>query len=68
MGGTEGQPARRDRNVPIDERMPDLDLVNLSKRKSRKHKYVTAPYCFDRRGLWYKEYWRLADLKDSTDT
>lgn len=55
----------QDRDVPIDQRKTDSELITIALTKTRAARYLAAPYCFNRRGMLYKEYWRLGDLKDS---
>lgn len=51
-----------DRNVPMEERLPDAVLLQIAKNPKVYDRHCAAPYAFNYRGLLYKDYRHIMDL------
>ena len=53
------------RNVSVEQRLLDRDLIEVGKRKNGYQRHAGGPYAFSYRGRLYAEYDRLLDLLDA---
>ena len=53
------------REIPMEDRLPDKELLKLGSNAKPKELHAKAPYCWSKRGKLYSQYYHLALVEEN---